>query len=328
MKSILSCLLIMIAPVCLMGQNPYSESISISDCKARLYYLASPELEGRGTGQIGQRLAAEYIAREFEKLGLLPLVCSAEKNYFQKFKYNTIDSTENVLGFIPADKAEAEWIVLTAHYDHLGKTEEGIFYGADDNASGTTAVLEIAEAFSMAKQAGMKFNKNLLFIAFSGEELGLLGSEYYVNSALGKSMNYMLNVNMDMIGKSIRYGMMETFVKMNDPGFKEDPEMKQDYVYVSKKGKSTAHYTHLVRKSARKQKIKVDTTPGLLLRMTYKSSSDHKHFYDAGVPVMVFFTGLHPDYHTVRDTPEKIDYENLTSIIKIIFETVYTIASE
>jgi Zn-dependent M28 family amino/carboxypeptidase len=285
-------------------------------------------MEGRGTGQPGQRKAAEYIAFEFGKIGLLPLIGSPENKYFQRFLYNSTDSTENVLGYIPAKKPSSEWIVLTAHYDHLGKTGEKIYCGADDNASGTTGILEIAEACSLAKQSGTVFNKNILFIAFSAEELGLLGSKQFVFSPPGDTLNIALNINLDMIGKSIRYGFVETFVGMENEHFKEDTSYRQDYVYVFNNGAKTCKYTRMARKSARDQKIRIDKTPGFLTKATYKTSSDHKHFYDAGIPIMVFFTGLHPDYHTARDTPEKIDYENLTGIIKIIFETVYNIATK
>lgn len=329
MKTIFSFLSVMVLSLHVFSQNPYSKTITINDVKTKLYTLASPDMEGRGTGQPGQRKAAEYIASEFAKIGLLPLVGSSENKYFQRFIYNnTIDSTENVLGYLSAGSPGAEWIVITAHYDHNGKMDDKIYYGADDNASGTTAVLELAEAFALAKQSGIVFNKNILFIAFSAEEWGLLGSKHFVYSPPGDTLNMTLNVNMDMIGKSIRYGMVETFAQMENEHFKEDTTYRENFVYVFNKGRHTGKYTRLARISARQQHIKIDKTPGLLTRMLYKTSSDHKHFYDADIPIMVFFTGLHPDYHTPRDTPEKIDYENLTGIIKIIFETVYNIAIE
>jgi hypothetical protein len=140
MKAIISLSVMMISCVLAFGQNRFSESITINETKNRLFKLASPDMEGRGTGQPGQRKAAEYIAFEFGKIGLLPLIGSPENKYFQRFLYNSTDSTENVLGYIPAKKPSSEWIVLTAHYDHLGKTGEKIYCGADDNASGTTGI--------------------------------------------------------------------------------------------------------------------------------------------------------------------------------------------
>ncbi len=321
-------ILLFLFPVCLPGQSQFSQDILMQNIKERLYFLASEETEGRGTGEPGQKKAALYLSEEFKTINLKPLCGTEESRYFQEFKYDGIHITQNVLGYIPADFPNAEWVVVTAHYDHLGKRDEHIYYGADDNASGTTALMEIAGALSKAKQNGVIFNKNVLFIAFSAEELGLLGSKHFVNSSPGDSLKMILNVNMDMIGKSIRYGMVETFTKMNDPNFKENPNFKEDYVYVFKKGRQTSAYTGIAKKSAKKEHIKIDRSPGLMLRMTYKSSSDHKHFYDSGVPVMVFFTGLHPDYHTVRDTPDKIDYENLTSITKVIFEMLFTIVTK
>ena len=137
-----------------------------------------------------------------------------------------------------------------------------------------------------------------------------------------------LNINMDMIGKSIKYGIVETFKEAENKDFKEDTTYREDYVYLFRKGKNTGKFSKYSRKSGRSKNFIVDTHPGGLLKLIYKSSSDHKPFYDKGVPIMVYFTGLHPDYHTERDTPDKIDYDNLTIITKIIFETVYKIVTE
>lgn len=310
------------------AQNKFSESITKKEIKDHLYYLASDELEGRNSGEPGQKKAAEYIAKEYIKSSLFPISNSVDSAYFQSFNYNNSDQkTENVIGYIPADKKNAEWVVITAHYDHLGKSGDKIYNGADDNASGTTALLEIAEACCEAKKTGTVFTKNIMFIAFSAEELGLVGSGHFINSDIADSIKMMLNINMDMIGKSIRYGLIEAFKEMENTNFKEDTSYREDFVYLFHKGKQTTKFSKYAKKSARSKRFKIDQSPGLMMKLLYKSASDHKHFYDKGIPVMVFFTGLHPDYHTERDTADKIDYENLTIITKIIFETVFKIVT-
>jgi Zn-dependent M28 family amino/carboxypeptidase len=217
---------------------------------------------------------------------------------------------------------------LTAHYDHVGKRGDKIFNGADDNASGTSALMEIAKVCMSAKKAGQQFSDHIMFVAFSAEEKGLIGAEHFISSKMADSMQIKLNINMDMIGKSIKYGLIETFKESANPNFKEDTTLKEDYVYLFKKGQKTGKYSKYSKKAGKMRKFQVDRSPGLLLRLLYKGSSDHKPFLDAGIPVMVYFTGLHPDYHTERDTADKLDYENLTIITKIIFETVFQITTK
>lgn len=226
--------------------------------------------------------------------------------------------TENVIGCIEGQNTE-KYIAVTAHYDHIGKNSTGIFNGADDNASGTAAIIEAAKYYASADE---KPEVSLVFIAFSGEEKGLFGSEYFVNSNLFTSAECILNINADMIGKSIKYGIFETF-KYQQGDFTEDTTMRQDYVYVFNKGGNTAKTVRSCKKTARRQyKFKIDKSPGLLTRLIYKRSSDHYNFFVKEVPVIVLFTGLHPDYHTIRDTADKLDYENLTTITHILIDII------
>lgn len=325
MKKLIFIISLLLYASIMFCQNQYSKSITIQEITDHVYYLASDELEGRDTGTPGQKKAAAYIANAFKDYGLLPVFNRPNDPYYQKFTYYPYAETENVLGYIPADSKNAEWLIIGAHYDHLGKKGDKIYNGADDNASGTSALIEIAEALSNAKRDGEQFDKNVLFIAFSAEEKGLIGAKNFVNSSIADTLDMHVMFNMDMIGKSIKYGLIETFSEMENSDFKEDTTYKEDYVYLFKKGAKTRQYTRYSRKSGKSRKFKIDTNPGAILKLAYRSGSDHKPFFDAGVPIMVFFTGLHPDYHTERDTPDKLDYENLTIITKIIFETVYSI---
>ena len=223
-----------------------------------------------------------------------------------------------------------ETIVITAHYDHLG--EEGLttFYGADDNASGTSAVMELARVFAEMKKDGFVPEKNILFLLVSAEEMGLYGSEYFVRNEGENIKNYVLNINLDMIGRSTKYNVLSALAKRSEEiEYKPEEDLEtEDYVYVLAAGKTKRNLLRNVSNIGKKYDFQIDRTPGILEKLTYKTSSDHKNFYDKNVPILVFFTGLHPDYHTPFDTPEKIDYENLHTITKIIFQTILQNATD
>lgn len=240
------------------------------------------------------------------------------RNRYQATETTEI-KTENVAGYIEG-KDKKNCIVITAHYDHIGETSEGINYGADDNASGTAALIELAKAFAQ-KQASPE--NSLLFLAVSAEELGLWGSKYFTKSPWFSKFNYILNINMDMIGKSVKHNMIAALALRESGNYSEDTTQREDFVYLNGYGKKASL---LIRKSKRlarkKYDFQVDRTPGLLVRLTYKVASDHYNFAQKNVPVLVFFTGLHPDYHTPRDIPEKLDYENMSIITKIIYHTI------
>lgn len=230
--------------------------------------------------------------------------------------------TENVLGMLEGTGSKDEFIVITAHYDHVGKEKNKICPGADDNASGTAALLELARILSSEAQSGNKPAKSILFVAFTAEELGLFGSEFYVNSKENSKMKPVLNVNMDMIGKSIQYSMMETF-RLQAQGFVEDTTRKESYVYLMNLGKGSRKGVKLSKEAAKRHPgFRIDRSPGFLIRLTYKVSSDHKNFRNKGIPALVYFTGLHPDYHKPGDTPEKLDYQNMARVTDVILQTV------
>lgn len=210
-------------------------------------------------------------------------------------------SGNNVLGFI--DNNAANTVVLGAHFDHLGYGEDGnslertgkyVHNGADDNASGVAAMIELAR---MLKASGLKQN-NYLFIAFSGEELGLYGSKYFVSNPtidLG-SINYM--INMDMIGRL--NGANPT---LTVGGFGTSPSWASAYSQTGKRGL----YSNA-------------------LKFTFDSSgtgpSDHTSFYLKGVPVLFYFTGLHSDYHKPSDDADKLNYNGQMAIVKHIYSLI------
>lgn len=238
-------------------------------------------------------------------------------------KPGKVDSlmTENVAGMIGGTLEGSGVVVITAHYDHVGVGEKGINVGADDNASGTAALMELAHALSCMKAQGEKFERGVVFVAFSAEELGLLGSQFFVESKLFDSLDVAMNVNMDMIGRSVKYGLIETFV-LQAKGYEEDPSRRESFVYLLSKGKGTRKIVKHSKSVAKTVPggFSIDRSPGLMMRLTYKVSSDHANFAKKGIPIIVWFTGLHPDYHTPADTPDKIDYANLRRVTEVILQ--------
>lgn len=287
-----------------------SKSDALQDLRVDVVYLASDLLGGRETGTEGEKLAAQYIASRFEELGLKP--AGSNGTWYQSFdfKYNPNphatsggeDRTgKNVLGFI--DNGAKTTVVIGAHYDHLGHgdfsslaaNDHSVHNGADDNASGIAALLHIAEYL---KTSGKAKNNNYLFMAFSGEELGLVGSKFFVNNAtidFGK-VNYMLN--MDMVGRL----NAEKVLSVNGVG--TSPLWKETLEKIKVGGIQT-----------------VTTESGV-------GPSDHTAFYLADKPVLHFFTGQHTDYHKPSDDAEKINYDGLLDVSSYIIALVEALDSK
>ncbi|MCP3933169.1 MAG: M28 family peptidase [Bacteroidetes bacterium] len=231
----------------------------------------------------------------------------------QKKKERRIQG-ENVLGYIEGTDEELknEIVVVTAHYDHLGKRGEAIYFGADDNASGTSSVLEVCQAFAEAKKQGIGPRRSVLLMLVSGEEKGLLGSKFYSEYPLFPLENTVANVNVDMVGRV-------------DKKHEENP----DYIYVigaDRISKDLHHINEAVN----------DQFTQLELDYTYNSEkdpnryyyrSDHYNFAKKGIPVVFYFNGTHQDYHRTSDTAEKINFEKMEKIARLVFYTSWELAN-
>ncbi|MDX5585425.1 MAG: M28 family peptidase [Aureibaculum sp.] len=270
-------------------------------------FLADDKLEGRQTGTEGEKAAAKYIAQRFKELGLEP---KGTDGYFQDFTFkpktgphqevkytNTnADSTvtgRNVLAYL--DNNASQTIIVGAHYDHLGYGSEGSLYrgeekqihnGADDNASGVAVMLNLASKLKKANKGN-----NYLFMAFSGEEMGLLGSNYFVKNATINldSANYMLN--MDMVGRLKKDSALAVYGVGTTPIFKQ-----------------------VINASNNKFKL-IEKESGV-------GPSDHTSFYLSDIPVLHFFTGQHEDYHKPGDDADKLNYDGMDAISNYIFEII------
>ncbi|WP_347173437.1 M28 family peptidase [Polaribacter uvawellassae] len=273
--------------------------------KEDVSFLADDKLEGRQTGTPGGEKASEYIKNRFEKLGLSP---KGTNGFYQSFTFkpkthphDEVKFTENtdgtitgrnVVGFI--DNKAKNTIIIGAHFDHLGYGGDGSLYrdtikaihnGADDNASGVAVMLNLA-----SKLKNTNTNNNYLFIAFSGEEMGLLGSNYFVKNATidTKTVSYM--INMDMVGR-LKDNALAVYGTGTSPIFKQTL-------------KSHNNDFKLIQKES-----------GV-------GPSDHTSFYLADMPVLHFFTGQHEDYHKPSDDTETLNYEGMASISNYIFNII------
>lgn len=280
--------------------------------KEDVTYLASDELEGRQTGTEGEKKAAEYLINRYKEIGLEP---KGTEGYLQPFSFKpktdphkevefttNADSTitgNNIIGYI--NNGAKTTIVIGAHYDHLGfggvgslfrGEEKAVHNGADDNASGVAVMLNLASRLKVKNDTAKVMDKNnYLFMAFSGEEMGLLGSNYFSKNPTidAKSINYM--INMDMVGRLKADSTLAVYGTGTSPMFKQTIKANND-----------------------KFKL-VENESGV-------GPSDHTSFYLIDVPVLHFFTGQHGDYHKPGDDSEKLNYEGMSLISDYIFEII------
>ena len=298
----------------------FAKSITEKELKEHLYIYASDEFEGRDTGEPGQKKAVEYLRNYYKSIGVEP--GDIEGDYFQEMtltmrgrrgqKPKTVE-TENVVAIIKGSEKPDEYVVITAHLDHVGVDDTGIYNGADDDGSGTVALLEIAEAFKKAADKGKGPKRSIVFLHVTGEEKGLLGSAYYADNPIYPLENTVVNLNVDMIGRI-------------DPSRREK---NRDYIYLIG---SDHDSVDLHKLSEQTNAESVNMT--LDYRFNDKNDpnrfyyrSDHYNFAKNGIPIIFYFTGTHADYHKITDTPDKIEYDLLEMRSRLIFYTAWNIAN-
>lgn len=219
----------------------------------------------------------------------------------------------NVLGFIEGTDLKDEVIIITAHYDHIGIKDGEVYNGADDDGSGTVALLELADAFQQAKNDGHGPRRSIVVMGFSGEEKGLLGSSYYTDNPIFPLENTVCNLNIDMIGR-----------------IDEAHEGNANYVYLIGSDKLSTEL-HDISEWANEtyMGIELDYTfndPDDPNRFYYRS--DHYNFAKNEVPVIFYFNGVHEDYHQATDTVDKIDYDKIERITQLVFHTAWQLANQ
>jgi Zn-dependent M28 family amino/carboxypeptidase len=221
-------------------------------------------------------------------------------------------TTENVLGYLEGSDKKAEVLVLSAHYDHIGVIGGQVHNGADDDGSGTVTVLEMAQAFTKAKAEGSGPRRSILFLCVTGEEKGLLGSEYYTDHPIFPLEQTVADLNIDMVGRTDK-----------------DHEGKADYVYVIGSDKLSTELHEIVLNSNEKYtKMDLDfrfNDPEDPNRFYYRS--DHYNFAKHKIPVAFFFNGVHDDYHGAGDEVEKIEFPKMEKRARLVFHAAWELAN-
>ena len=282
------------------GTAVHAQTADTETIQADVRYLASDELEGRATGSNGEALAGDYIASRFESLGLTPH--GVDRSWFQPFSFkfhpNPHDTTgiptsgKNVLGIF--DNGADRTVIVGAHYDHLGyggagsraPDETAIHNGADDNASGVAALFEIARQLFESQLA-----QNVLFLAFSGEEQGLIGSKHFAEEPTVELDRVSFMINLDMVGR-----------------------LKDDRTLVVGGAGTSPTWIPLLDSLAGNFSVKIDSS-GL-------GPSDHTSFYLKDLPVLHFFTGQHREYHKPSDDSDLINYEGIHAIASLVVDII------
>ncbi len=248
-----------------------------------------------------------------ESINIIPTGSYKSNTRITVYKRTMMLQSSNVIGILPGTDKKDEYVLVTGHYDHLGRKGNEIFYGADDDGSGTTSVLQIAEAFVKARNDGQPQRRTLVFMTVSGEEKGLLGSEFfsqYPSFPLDKTV---ADLNIDMVGRI-------------DPTYKGD---LLNYLYVigdDKLSSDLAPITDSVNK--RYVNLQLDRRFNDLKdsnRFYYRS--DHYNFAKKGVPVIFYFNGTHADYHRSSDTVDKINFDLMAKRVRLVFYTAWEMAN-
>jgi hypothetical protein len=230
----------------------------------------------------------------------------------QKRKEYALDGN-NILGYLEGTDKKDELLIVSAHYDHVGMKGDDVFNGADDNGSGTTTVLELAEAFMKAKEAGNGPRRSILFLWLTGEEKGLLGSEYYTQFPVFPLETTIADINIDMVGRV-------------DEKYEDNP----NYIYVIGSDRISTDL-HAINEEMNQKYTQ------LTLDYTYNSEedpnrfyyrSDHYNFAKNGIPSIFFFNGVHADYHRTTDTVDKINFDKMTQVARHIFHLAWKLSNQ
>lgn len=295
------------------------ENLSKDELIKHLSVIAGDDMEGRKTGEAGQKKAANYLRNFYKNLNIDALPGTTD--YFQAVPSEAmkrmfspkLNDSENVVAYIKGSEKPDEYLVISAHYDHVGIANGEIFNGADDNGTGTTALLEIARMFKIAQKNGFGPKRSIVFLHCTGEEYGLHGSRYFANSKIIPLENIIANLNVDMIGRRDRK------YDKND----------QDYIYLVGSDKLSTEL-HDISEAMNKKYTKLN------LDYTYNDDkhpemiyyrSDHYNFAKFNIPVIFYYSGEHADYHKPTDTVDRINFDDMLKRLQLIFVTAWELTN-
>jgi len=292
----------------------YMNTIRPEELRVHLEEVSSDKYNGRMTGEKGHNQVCDYIRRYYISQNIE--APESHPDYYQKVPKeilpDELNDSQNIIAYIKGSEFPDEYLFISAHSDHEGVIDGEIYNGADDNGSGTAAVLEIAEAFNEAVKDGYKPKRSIVFLHVTAEEKGLHGSRYYSNNPIFPIENTMATLNIDMIGRV-------------DPSHKDN----ENYIYVIGSDRISTELHFIAQKANDKftklnldYKYNADNDPN-----RYYYRSDHYNFALKGIPIIFFFNGEHEDYHKPTDTADKINYPLLSKRTKLIFATAWHIAN-
>lgn len=292
----------------------YINSITVEDLKTHVYEIADDKYSGRLTGEYGHNEVCNYLKKQYKNLNITPP--KDYPNYFQTvpkaYLPEGLNKSQNVIAYIKGAEFPNEYIIVSAHSDHEGIKDGKIHNGADDNASGTAAVLEIAEAFKLAANNGYPPKRSVVFLHVTAEENGLNGSRYYTENPVFSLDNTLTNLNTDMIGRvDKRHTDNENYIYLIG-----SDRISTELDFIARK--ANEEFTNL--ELDYKYNAKNDSN-------RYYSRSDHYNFALKGIPVIFFFNGEHEDYHKHTDTVEKINFSLLKKRTELIFATAWYVAN-
>ena len=293
--------------VCLLLSLPLCAQESVEQAlKRHVSYLASEALEGRGAGTEAERTAGTYIARELASYGIELLYTNGVQDFSVALREGDTLRTQNIVAVLPGTDSllREEYIVIGAHYDHLGRQLRmvdgretwNLYPGADDNASGVALLLELAR---MAAAQPYMFKRSLVFVGFGAEEIGLFGSWYFVNRAFSQIDKTVAMLNLDMLGR----------------GGKAQPLV----AYTVAPHAELTELLALAANSPLSVQARIEGTDYF--------PSDHRHFHQKGIPSVLFTSGLHADYHSTRDKPALLDYPEMEGRLLYIYAFMQRIAN-
>ena len=269
-------------------------------------FLTDSARLGRKAGSAQELDVARFLYTQLKDAGVIMLSPEDGEDFFLAVGEDTVHS-RNVIGVVEGydPKLKNEYVVIGAHYDHLGtsylkrdgKDELQVFCGADDNASGVAALLEVAKQVAHEQ---FFFRRSVIFAFFGAEELGMVGSWYFLNRSFGEVDNIVAMINLDMVGRSGRDNRLQVFT-----------------------GNANMDLMGIINTlSGRALSIAPVYTP------TDYFPSDHRAFHEKGIPVALFTSGVHRDYHTVRDTPDKLDYRQMEQLVEYVFSMARMISDQ
>jgi len=283
----------------------YESMVTAETLRSKIEYLADDQMEGRATGSIGNIITQRYIYDKFKGFGLLPYNWS----YTQSVPLNDSIIVRNVIGIIPSINSSDEYVIVSAHYDHLGEMSGKIYNGADDNASGVAALISLVEMFSQMRHDGMGPKRNIVFVAFDGKENNMAGSRYFVSNLDIPKKKIICDINLDMLGTDL-----------------VPPRRNKEYLIFLGEEKLKEQFRGIASYLASRNKYRID------LDQSFYGSKDFSRFFyemsdqiifdQAGIPAVIFSSGFHDHTYKPTDDIGIINFSLLAKRIQLIFDFI------